>query len=100
MKINTTPLEGCLIIESSIYTDNRGHFQETYNQQKYKFLPPNTQFVQDNLSKSNNNVLRGIHFQQNYPQGKLIRVVSGMVLMLLLIYAPIQKLLVNIFQLT
>jgi len=79
MKINTTPLEGCLVIESAIYTDNRGHFQETYNQQKYEFLSPNTQFVQDNLSKSNNNVLRGIHFQQNYPQGKLIRVVSGMV---------------------
>lgn len=79
MKINATPLEGCLLIESNIYTDNRGHFQETYNQRKYKFLPPNTQFVQDNLSKSNNNVLRGIHFQQNYPQGKLIRVVSGMV---------------------
>jgi len=77
MKINSTPLEGCLVIESAIYIDNRGHFQETYNQQKYEFLPSNTQFVQDNLSKSNINVLRGIHFQQTSPQGKLIRVVRG-----------------------
>ena len=77
MNIKQTPLEGCLIIENKIFKDDRGYFQETYHQQTYDFLPTNTKFIQDNLSYSHKNVLRGIHFQKKFPQGKLIRVTKG-----------------------
>ena len=61
MNIKKTPLEGCLIIENKIFKDDRGYFQETFHHQTYDFLPINTKFVQDNLSYSHKNVLRGIH---------------------------------------
>ena len=79
MKVSRTPLAGCLILETEFFVDDRGYFQETFHLQKYNFLPPNTSFVQDNLSNSKKNVLRGIHFQKNFPQGKLVRVVQGSV---------------------
>lgn len=71
------PLKGLIIIEPTVYKDERGFFMETYNLKEFKELGLNVEFVQDNHSKSKKGVLRGLHFQKNYPQGKLIRVVKG-----------------------
>tara|TARA_Y100001935_G_scaffold232652_1_gene214506 strand:+ start:245 stop:778 length:534 start_codon:yes stop_codon:yes gene_type:complete len=79
MKITKTKLEGCLIIEPKIYGDDRGFFLESYNEKKYKSIIGGNKFVQDNHSRSSKGVLRGLHFQKNNPQGKLVRVVSGKV---------------------
>jgi len=81
MNIKKTSLDGCLIIKSQRFLDSRGYFEETFHQSKLKnFLPKNTVFVQDNLSLSKKNVLRGIHIQLTKPQGKLVRVVKGEVI--------------------
>jgi len=77
MKIITTSIEGILIIEPKTFKDNRGFFMETYNQQRYNASGINTTFVQDNLSYSLKNTLRGLHFQIKHPQAKLIQVISG-----------------------
>lgn len=79
MKFYPTSLEGCYIVHTKKYEDERGHFQELFQNKKYNFLPDQTKFVQDNLSISNKNVLRGIHFQINSPQGKLVQVLHGSV---------------------
>lgn len=82
MKVTETGLEGCLVIEPKIIGDDRGYFFEIYNQQVFSEKTGiNVTFVQDNQSKSNRGVLRGLHFQQgNYAQAKLVRVINGKVL--------------------
>lgn len=78
MKIIKTKLEGCVIIEPKIFEDKRGFFLETYQTKRYKELADITlPFVQDNYSRSSKGVLRGLHFQEKNPQGKLVRVVKG-----------------------
>ncbi|AGY76848.2 MULTISPECIES: dTDP-4-dehydrorhamnose 3,5-epimerase [Clostridium] len=74
-----TEIEGVYIIETGIFGDNRGYFMETYNYSDFKAVGLDMVFVQDNQSKSKKGVLRGLHFQKNYSQGKLVRVVKGKV---------------------
>ena len=78
MKISHSKLKGCVIIEPRVFGDDRGFFLETFQAVRYEQeagidLP----FVQDNHSRSARGVLRGLHFQQTKPQGKLVRVVRG-----------------------
>lgn len=81
MKIISTELSDCYLIEPDIYRDQRGLFFETFQKEKYKnIIGEKYEFVQDNFSKSRMGVLRGLHFQETKPQGKLIRVSSGTVL--------------------
>jgi len=81
MKIKKTNLEGCVIIQPEIFHDERGFFLETFQSNRYlKSAGLNYQFVQDNFSRSKKGTLRGLHFQKNYPQGKLVRVVHGLIL--------------------
>ena len=78
MKVVTTPLEGCLIIEPDVFGDDRGFFLETYQSERYKKNAGiDFDFVQDNHSRSSFGILRGLHFQKTKPQGKLVRVVTG-----------------------
>ncbi|MDE7083211.1 MAG: dTDP-4-dehydrorhamnose 3,5-epimerase [Clostridia bacterium] len=72
-----TEIEGVFIIEPKLYGDNRGYFMETYKEEDYNKAGLNYKFVQDNQSKSKMGVLRGLHFQKNYPQAKLVRVLEG-----------------------
>lgn len=74
-------LEGCFIIDDWVFKDERGCFFESYNQDKLnKLLGYELNFVQDNISFSVANTLRGLHFQRNNPQGKLIRVLQGRIM--------------------
>ena len=78
MKIINTRLDNCLIIEPRVYGDDRGFFLETFHLKRYsEQLNFNFEFVQDNHSRSSYGVLRGLHFQNNNPQGKLVRVTRG-----------------------
>lgn len=72
-------LEGALVIEPSIFEDERGYFMETYNMKEFEKAGLKVKFVQDNESKSKKGVLRGLHFQYKKPQGKLVRVIKGMI---------------------
>ena len=72
-----TEIEGVLIIEPSVFGDARGYFMETYHQEEFAAAGIAGPFVQDNQSKSTKGVLRGLHFQKEHTQGKLVRVVSG-----------------------
>ena len=76
-KLTKTSIEGLVIIEPTLFGDERGYFMETYNQDEFKALGLNMRFVQDNQSKSKKGVLRGLHLQTKYPQGKLVRVLRG-----------------------
>lgn len=80
-KITVTPceIEGLYVIEPKVFADERGYFMETYNQKDMEEAGLNLTFVQDNQSMSTKGVLRGLHFQKQYPQGKLVRVVRGAV---------------------
>ena len=80
-KINVTPcpIEGLYVIEPAVFKDERGYFMETYNQNDFKEAGLDMVFVQDNQSMSVKGVLRGLHFQKQYPQGKLVRAVRGTV---------------------
>lgn len=80
-KIKVTPceIEGLYIIEPSVFGDERGYFMETYNQKDFEEAGLNMVFVQDNQSMSVKGVLRGLHYQKQFPQGKLVRVVRGTV---------------------
>lgn len=82
MKISTFELEGLLLIEPRIFEDERGFFFESFNEAKYKeLLGENIKLVQDNISVSKKNVLRGLHFQSPpFAQGKLVTVIKGKVL--------------------
>jgi dTDP-4-dehydrorhamnose 3,5-epimerase len=72
-----TSIEGLYVIEPKVYEDARGFFMETYTKKAFEDMGIHIDFVQDNHSKSEKNVLRGLHFQVNQPQGKLLRVISG-----------------------
>ena len=74
-----TEIEGVCIIEPTVFGDNRGYFMETYNQEEFKEIGIDYNFVQDNQSKSKKGVLRGLHFQKENTQGKLVRVIKGSV---------------------
>lgn len=70
-------IEGLLLIEPAVFGDERGYFMETWNEADFREGGLDAVFVQDNQSKSRKGVLRGLHFQKNNPQGKLVRVLSG-----------------------
>lgn len=72
-----TGLDGLIIIEPTVFGDDRGYFIETWNQKDFEEIGITASFVQDNQSKSKSGVLRGLHFQKESPQGKLVRVISG-----------------------
>ena len=77
--VTKAPIEGLYIIEPTVHGDNRGYFMETYNQKDMQAAGLNMVFVQDNQSMSVKGVLRGLHFQKQFPQGKLVRVIEGRV---------------------
>jgi dTDP-4-dehydrorhamnose 3,5-epimerase len=72
-----TSIKDVYIIEPKVFGDNRGYFMETYNYGEFKEAGLDMVFVQDNQSKSKKGVLRGLHFQTQHSQGKLVRVISG-----------------------
>lgn len=74
-----TGIEGLYVIKPTVFEDNRGFFMETYNKNDFKEIGIDTEFVQDNQSKSTKGVLRGLHFQKQFPQAKLVRVIKGAV---------------------
>ena len=75
--VETCEIEGLKVITPTVFGDARGYFMETYNYNDFKEAGIDQVFVQDNQSASVKNVLRGLHFQINYPQDKLVRVVVG-----------------------
>ncbi|PSU74816.1 dTDP-4-dehydrorhamnose 3,5-epimerase [Photobacterium phosphoreum] len=79
MKVIDTSIPDVKIIEPTVFGDERGFFMETWNQKKFEDLVSGnpTTFVQDNHSKSKKGILRGLHYQTENTQGKLVRVVSG-----------------------
>lgn len=78
MQIQTTAILDVLIIEPTVFGDDRGFFYESFNQKRFAELTGVTRnFVQDNHSKSAKGVLRGLHYQIQQPQGKLVRVTAG-----------------------
>lgn len=80
MKVIPTTIPDVLIFEPKVFGDQRGFFLESYNQLTFQTLTGLTaNFVQDNHSRSGRNVLRGLHYQIQQPQGKLVRVISGCV---------------------
>ena len=76
-KKTETTINGVYIIEPTVFGDNRGYFMETYSKEEFKEIGLNYDFVQDNQSKSKKGVLRGLHFQKENSQAKLVRVVKG-----------------------
>ncbi len=70
-------IEGLKVITPTVFGDARGYFVETYNYNDYKAAGIDVEFVQDNQSASKRGVLRGLHFQIQYPQDKLVRVIRG-----------------------
>lgn len=78
-KINVAAcgIDGVYIIEQKVFGDERGYFMETYNYNDFKEAGMDVVFVQDNQSSSRKGVLRGLHFQVQYPQDKLVRVIHG-----------------------
>jgi dTDP-4-dehydrorhamnose 3,5-epimerase len=72
-----TTLSDIILIDLKVFSDDRGFFMETYQTDKYRKLGINCTFVQDNHSGSKQGILRGLHYQIQQPQGKLIRVLSG-----------------------
>ncbi len=79
IKVTKAPIEGLYIIEPAVHGDSRGYFMETYNKRDMEEAGLNLNFVQDNQSMSVKGVLRGLHFQKQFPQGKLVRVIKGKV---------------------
>ena len=79
IKVTKAPIEGLYIIEPTVHGDTRGYFVETYNQRDMHEAGLDMVFVQDNQSMSVKGVLRGLHFQKEFPQGKLVRVIKGRV---------------------
>ncbi|MDP2892015.1 MAG: dTDP-4-dehydrorhamnose 3,5-epimerase [Bacillota bacterium] len=70
-------IKGLYVIEPKVFEDERGYFMETYSVRDFESHGIKMEFVQDNQSKSQRGVLRGLHFQKNYPQAKLVRVLRG-----------------------
>ena len=79
IKVTKCDIEGLYVIEPTVHRDARGYFVETYNANDMKEAGLDIVFVQDNQSKSSKGVLRGLHFQKQFPQGKLVRVLQGSV---------------------
>ncbi|MFH5886164.1 dTDP-4-dehydrorhamnose 3,5-epimerase [Halalkalibaculum sp. DA3122] len=79
MKILEEPFPGLLVIQPDVYKDERGFFLETWQQERYREIGIKEDFVQDNWSRSTKGVLRGLHFQKEHPQGKLVSVRRGKV---------------------
>ena len=79
IRVTKCPIEGLYVIEPAVHGDERGYFMETYNQRDMEEAGLTMNFVQDNQSLSTKGVLRGLHFQKQYPQGKLVRAVRGRV---------------------
>jgi dTDP-4-dehydrorhamnose 3,5-epimerase len=80
MNVIETAVSGAVIIEPRVFGDQRGFFLETFQAKRYRELAGiGLDFVQDNHSRSRQGVLRGLHFQKQHPQGKLVRVVRGAV---------------------
>lgn len=79
IKVTKCPIEGLCIIEPAVHGDDRGYFMETYNQKDMEEAGLTMNFVQDNQSCSTKGVLRGLHYQKQFPQGKLVRVIKGKV---------------------
>lgn len=75
IRVSKCDIEGLYIIEPLVYRDERGYFVETYNKRDMEEAGLDLNFVQDNQSMSVKGVLRGLHFQKQYPQGKLVRVI-------------------------
>lgn len=81
MKFTPTPIEGLVVVEPVVFTDERGYFYESYNEALFEKAGIRANFVQDNQSLSQKGTLRGLHAQApNYAQGKLVRVIQGEVL--------------------
>ena len=81
MKVTESGIKGVFIIEPDVYEDDRGFFMETFHKERYrKLLGINLDIVQANVSRSSKNVLRGMHFQKNYPQGKIVKASRGEIL--------------------
>ena len=81
MKVTESGIKGVYTIEPDVYIDDRGFFMETFHRERYrKLLGINLDFVQDNITRSSKNVLRGMHFQRNYPQGKIVKASRGEIL--------------------
>ena len=73
----STGIRGLVVVEPTVFGDARGYFMETYQKEEFAAAGIGAEFVQDNQSSSTKGVLRGLHFQKQHPQGKLVRVVSG-----------------------
>ena len=81
MKFVNTPIEGLVIIEPTVFEDDRGYFSESYNKKKFEEAIGKISFVQDNESKSSRGVLRGLHFQKPpFSQAKIVRCIEGCVM--------------------
>jgi len=78
-KITKCPLDGLLLLEPAVFTDSRGYFFELWNKRTFTILGLEIEFVQDNISFSKKNCIRGLHFQNPHPQAKLITVLEGLV---------------------
>lgn len=79
MRVEATRIPDVLVLEPSVFGDDRGFFLESYNQREFRAIGIDTEFVQDNHSRSICNVVRGLHYQIRQTQGKLVRVVAGRV---------------------
>ncbi|WKY44795.1 dTDP-4-dehydrorhamnose 3,5-epimerase [Eubacteriaceae bacterium ES2] len=79
INVKKTQIKGLVIIEPSVFGDDRGYFMETYNEEEFHKEGLTMRFVQDNESKSSKGVLRGLHFQTKFSQGKLVRATRGAV---------------------
>ena len=79
IKVTACDIKGLYVIEPTVFKDERGYFMETYNQNDFKEAGLDMVFVQDNQSMSVKGVLRGLHYQKQFPQGKLVRAVRGRV---------------------
>src|SRR5574340_1799433 len=77
MKMIETRIPGVLVLEPKVFSDPRGFFLETYSERVFSELGIKEQFVQDNQSHSKKGVLRGLHYQSEHAQGKLVRVLQG-----------------------
>ncbi len=79
MEFESTAIPDVLLIKPRVFRDSRGHFLETYRECRYQEIGIHKRFVQDNLSRSTFGILRGLHYQLNHPQGKLVNVIRGSV---------------------
>lgn len=80
MDVQTTTISGVLVIQPKVFGDPRGFFTETFQRQRYRDAGIIAEFVQDNFSRSSKGILRGLHYQIQRPQGKLVQVLRGKVL--------------------